>query len=210
MKILYIIDQTNLFGSELHVFDLIKKLGPLNQITLIAFNNGPLINMIKELNLNITVIVIDLSWFPNAFKLLKLINQVKNISPNIIHSHQPKAILYGSIIAKFVGKKHISTIHSIPYVSASIYEGINIKAVSNIGFDFSGYGDFVENLRDENCYILLMNTSVEKTQTDFIDDYIDYMESNPSIGLLGISYSTKKFQTLIRNNFEPHVQSFFF
>jgi len=124
VKILYIIDQTNLFGSELHVFDLIKKLGPLNQITLIAFNNGPLINMIKELNLNITVIVIDLSWFPNAFKLLKLINQVKNISPNIIHSHQPKAILYGSIIAKFVGKKHISTIHSIPYVSASIYKGL--------------------------------------------------------------------------------------
>ena len=54
-----------------------------------------------------------------------------------------------------------------------------------------------------------MNTSIEKTQTDFIDDYIAYMESNPSIGLLGISYSTKKFQTLIRNNFEPHVQSFF-
>jgi len=105
--------------------------------------------------------------------------------------------------------EYLVTISDFDKYPKEKYKGLNVKAVSNTGFDFSGYAHFVENLPNENCYVLLMNTSIEKTQTDFIDDYIAYMESNPSIGLLGISYSTKKFQTLIRNNFEPHVQSFF-
>ena len=35
------------------------------------------------------------------------------------------------------------------------------------------------------------------------------MENNPDVGILGISYSTKMYQTLIRRNFTPHIQSFF-
>ncbi len=187
-----------IFSPVLYLIEVLKKLGllPVNYHFKANINR-------KEANADKLLVCIH-DWAGYDLIRKKRFKNGKEIECGL--SYQIERFI------NYKGEKSIEylvTISDIEQHPKEKYEGINIKAVSNIGFDFSGYGDFVENLRDENCYILLMNTSVEKTQTDFIDDYIDYMESNPSIGLLGISYSTKKFQTLIRNNFEPHVQSFF-
>ena len=85
-----------------------------------------------------------------------------------------------------------------------------IIEVSNIGMDFNGYRTFWETIKDlPNSYVILTNSSVEKTQCDFLEGYINYMENNPDVGMLGISYSTKMYHTLLRYNFTPHIQSFF-
>lgn len=82
--------------------------------------------------------------------------------------------------------------------------------VPNIGMDFSGYEAFYETIKkDDNQYVILTNTSVNKLQVDFIDDYLDFFKTNCDIGMLGISFSSKMYQSLIRNNFNPHLQSFF-
>ena len=86
----------------------------------------------------------------------------------------------------------------------------HILPVSNMGYDFSGYSSFLKNIKgDEDSYIILANTSVNAIQTNFIDDYIEYMNKNLDVGILGVSYSTKCFQSLIPYNFHPHLQSFF-
>lgn len=92
------------------------------------------------------------------------------------------------------------------------YEKINhLLEVSNKGFDFSGYANFYRSIRNHaNSYVILSNSSINAAQHDFLDSYIEYLENNPDVGILGISYSTKCFQTLIRNNFTPHIQSFFY
>lgn len=82
--------------------------------------------------------------------------------------------------------------------------------VSNAGMDFSGYEAFYEKIKMRpNSYVLLSNSSISSSQCDFLDSYIDYMEANPDVGILGISCCSKCYQTLIRNNFMPHLQSFF-
>lgn len=87
---------------------------------------------------------------------------------------------------------------------------VEILEVSNLGMDFSGYEAFYNTIKDkENQYVILTNTSVNKKQVEFIDDYIDFFKANESIGMLGISYNSKMYQSLIRNNFTPHLQSFF-
>jgi len=92
---------------------------------------------------------------------------------------------------------------------------INIKEdriikVPNEGMDFSGYGAFFNHIKDwDNGYVILTNSSVNSIQDEVIDSYVDYMNANPDVGLLGVSYSTKIYQSLIRNNFNPHLQSFF-
>jgi len=92
----------------------------------------------------------------------------------------------------------------------SKYQGLNFTPVSNIGMDFQGYAYTIfDNINEDNCYILLMNSSVDAAQVNFLDEYINFLEQNPQVGLLGISYSAKMYQTIIRNNFTPHVQSFF-
>ena len=83
-------------------------------------------------------------------------------------------------------------------------------AVPNRGMDFSGYGAFYQSIRGlKNCYVLLTNSSVNSLQSDFLDSYIDYMERNTDVGMLGVSCCSKCYQTLVQNNFTPHLQSFF-
>lgn len=88
----------------------------------------------------------------------------------------------------------------------------NIDFVSNFGMDFSGYSFFFNKIKNEkNAYLILTNTSVNAiSPEDFLEDYIDYMETNKDVAILGISYSTRMGQSLIRNNFIPHLQSFFY
>ncbi|WP_138350662.1 hypothetical protein [Bacteroides eggerthii] len=85
-----------------------------------------------------------------------------------------------------------------------------VLPVSNAGLDFSGYSAFYDFVKDKpNSYVILSNSSVNACIDDFLNDYIEYMENNLDVGMLGISYCTKMYQTLIRNNFTPHLQSFF-
>lgn len=87
----------------------------------------------------------------------------------------------------------------------------HLLEVSNKGFDFSGYANFYRSIKNkENSYVILSNSSVNAIQNDFLDSYIEYLENNLDIGILGISYCTKRIQTLIKNNFTPHIQSFFY
>jgi hypothetical protein len=89
-------------------------------------------------------------------------------------------------------------------------EDVKILEVSNIGMDFSGYEAFFDSIKeDENQYVLLTNSSVNKKDADFIDNYLDFFKANRSIGMMGISFNSKMYQSLIRNNFNPHLQSFF-
>lgn len=82
--------------------------------------------------------------------------------------------------------------------------------VSNKGMDFSGYSAAYEKIKESpNRYIILTNSSVNSIQEEFLDDYIEFMEKNPDVGMMGVSYCTKMVQTLIRKNFTPHLQSFF-
>lgn len=83
--------------------------------------------------------------------------------------------------------------------------------VPNEGMDFSGYAHFFDNIKsNDNSYVILTNSSVHCDDENFLDGYIDYMENNLDVGILGVSYCTKIVQTLVRNNFTPHLQSFFY
>lgn len=85
-----------------------------------------------------------------------------------------------------------------------------ILSVDNVGMDFSGYSEFYSKIKDQpNAYVILSNSSVNAIQTDFLENYINYMETNPDVGILGVSYCSKIWQSIVRNNFNPHLQSFF-
>ena len=91
-------------------------------------------------------------------------------------------------------------------------KNINYIDVSNKGYDFAGYAEYYKQFIEKdplNKFVILTNSSVEKSIEPFLDDFIKVFEEDESIGFLGISYNTKIYQTFIRNNFNPHVGSFF-
>jgi hypothetical protein len=88
---------------------------------------------------------------------------------------------------------------------------LSIYPVQNTAMDFSGYS-FVINKYSDNTsdqIIFLTNTSVDADVRPFIDQYVNLFRDDPTIGLVGVSYCTKVYQSFIRNNFRPHLQSFF-
>lgn len=104
----------------------------------------------------------------------------------------------------------VSDINLLKNRSAIVNEVDTIKSVSNYGMDFSGYSEFYNDVKgSQNAYIILTNTSVNSIQTEFLKDYISYMEANIDVGILGVSYCSKVIQSVIKNNFNPHLQSFF-
>lgn len=87
----------------------------------------------------------------------------------------------------------------------------SIIPVENIGMDFSGYKTFYNLIKNKpNSYVILTNTSINVNSSDsFLEGYVNYLEQNRDVGLLGISSSSKYYHTLLRSNFNPHIQSFF-
>lgn len=91
-------------------------------------------------------------------------------------------------------------------------QNTEIYHVDNKAMDFSGYSFVAKNClpSDKNEIIFFSNTSINKNNASFIDEYIKCFLENKEVGLLGVSFSSKCYQTLIRNNYTPHIQSFFF
>lgn len=105
----------------------------------------------------------------------------------------------------------VSDIDNYPYDMKYLKGNCDrVLSVPNIGLDFSGYASFFQLVKDKpNSYVILSNSSINSSIDNFLDGYIEYLEENPDVGMLGVSYCTKMYQTLIRNNFTPHLQSFF-
>jgi len=116
-------------------------------------------------------------------------------------------------INNYKGKIKVST--SITISDVNLYSHLEkikshkIIKVNNMSMDFSGYAQFIQELPQENQFVLLMNSSISALQIDFIDDYLTYFKQHNDVGMLGISYSSKSYQTFVKNNFNPHIQSFF-
>lgn len=120
-----------------------------------------------------------------------------------------------SQLDRFAGKRGVELIVTMSEAEkhrdlAYVRSRAKVVLVDNRGMDFSGYGAIYDRFKDApNGYIILTNSSVHSIQEDFLDDYIRYMELNQEVGMLGVSYCTKMIQTLVRDNFTPHLQSFF-
>ena len=129
MKILYVLDQPNLYGSEQHVLGLIQAMKAYNEVTLLAFDEGPLLQKLRELGIPFHVIL--MSW-SSVLTVMKLCDFFRKGSYDVIHAHQPKAVFWASIAARLVGTPCIITIHSLPSSNIQTYRAPLKKCVVGI------------------------------------------------------------------------------
>lgn len=120
MKILYLVDKPNLYGSERHLLDIIDSFQGYHDVELIAFSEGPMLSKLKGINVK----VFNLSWMFNFILFYKFFAYVKEVSPDIVHCHQPKAVLFGGIIGRILKIPTIITVHSRAYDHAVIHRNV--------------------------------------------------------------------------------------
>jgi glycosyltransferase involved in cell wall biosynthesis len=112
MKILMMLDQPNLYGSEMHFLDLATYFNDEAEVKVIVLRDGPLLKLLSQKNIGFTIM--PSGWFPSLTFLKNAYAFLRSFSPDIIHSHQPKANFMAALLKIFYKKKNIVTIHSKP------------------------------------------------------------------------------------------------
>jgi len=126
MKILFVLDRPNLYGSEQHVLRLMDALNKDDEVSLLGFAEGPMLTKLSARNIPYTVI--PLKWHAIS-KLGKIIRYFKTNNFDIIHAHQPKAIFWSSIAALIASIPCVITIHSLPSSNIQTYNSLIKKIV---------------------------------------------------------------------------------
>lgn len=92
------------------------------------------------------------------------------------------------------------------------FQDFKIFKTNNELLDFSSYKYFYNSLnKNVNETLIFCNSSVS-TEFNYpiIDRYLDYFNQNTDVGMMGISSNTRDQQSIIFNNFSPHIQTLFF
>jgi len=123
MNILYLLDNPQLYGSEIHLFDVLSYMAKEHSIYLVVFRNGPLIQKIKD-----EIPQVKICYIPSSYKiknetLRQLLSFVKDNSIQIIHAHQPKAIFIGALVKIKLNIPYVVTIHSQPIDHSLMHNG---------------------------------------------------------------------------------------
>lgn len=119
-----------------------------------------------------------------------------------------KAYNGGRKLHSVITMSNVELYSDADYLIKSVDKFIEVK---NRGMDFSGYSAMYDYIKSKpNAFVIISNSSVNLSNVNFIDSYISYMNENPDVAIIGISYNTKCNQSLLRNRFRPHLQSFFY
>jgi glycosyltransferase involved in cell wall biosynthesis len=110
MRVLLILDRPNLYGSEKHLLDLAIYLNSKDQVLVLVFDEGKLLDLFDTNNIRFCIQKV--SWVPNPKVICTVIKIIKTFKPDLIHNHQPKATLYGSLLGWVLGVPSVNTIHS--------------------------------------------------------------------------------------------------
>ena len=110
LKILHIISGDRWAGAEVQAYTLLKELNKSQDAYAIVLNEGELANRLKDLQIPVTLL--DESRL-NAWKIFKSIRQIlKEIRPDIVHTHRQKENILGSIANLLsIRAKCVRTVH---------------------------------------------------------------------------------------------------
>lgn len=116
MKILYLITKSNWGGAQRHVYDLAvhhKKSG--HDVVVALGGEGMLRDRLREAGVTtraLSKLKRDVSVGDDMGSLFEIFKTIREVHPEIIHLHSPKAAGLGSFVSRMLGiKKIIYTVH---------------------------------------------------------------------------------------------------
>jgi glycosyltransferase involved in cell wall biosynthesis len=132
MNILHIVMSDSFAGIEQHVNELAGVQKNNSNISLIVSSN-----IIEKFDKHLDAKEIKNFGRGSIYNIAKLSLLIKNINPDIVHSHGTKTTQIINIVKYFTSFKHVSTIHGIKknlnaYEKADLVIGVSSKTLSNL------------------------------------------------------------------------------
>ena len=122
-------DRPNLYGSEQHLLRLMELVKVEHEISVLVFNDGPLLELIRSQGIPINII--HVKWH-SLSKVSKLREFIGSGNFDVVHAHQPKALFWASIAAKLSKIPCVITMHSLPSSNMQSYHNLLKKVAVGV------------------------------------------------------------------------------
>jgi L-malate glycosyltransferase len=174
LKVLHVISGGETGGSRKHVVTLLSKF-PKEKATLVVFQEGKLAKEAREHH-------IDVRLLPQSSRydlsvLRKLVELIQHGRYDLLHTHGPRANLYGALIRRKIKIPWMTTIHSDPCLDfmksglkGFLFTRLNLWALKKIDYFFAVSEQFKENL---------VAFGIPKERIKTIYNGIDFNETSP-------------------------------
>jgi len=152
-KIVHIISNLSIGGAQLLMFDILSNIQKEDDIdiTLITIDSGFYIEKFKKAGIKVIDIKSKGLVNPSIFFRLKKI--LKEIQPDIVHTHLLKADFYGRLAAKKI---------KIPFIFSTCHNDSTVHTSS--GLSGKNIFDKIDNwvIKDTNSYIVAISNKVRE------------------------------------------------
>lgn len=152
MKVAHLISGGETGGSKNHLLSLLASF-PKEEVTLIAMQKGELYEQAKTQGIHVHLL--DQTSRYDLKVLAKLTKFIQENGYDLLHTHGPRANLYGALIIKRLGIPWVTTIHSDPKLDflkgglkGKIFTKINLWSIKRIDHFFAVSERFKQDLID--------------------------------------------------------------
>lgn len=150
MKVVHVISGGETGGSRKHVVTLLAKF-PREQVTLVVFQEGQLANEAREQGIDVHLLSQKSRYDLSILKRLRSFINQGNF--DILHTHGPRANLYGALIKNKINALWLTTVHSDPKLDfvrtglkGRIFSQLNLWSMKKIDYFFAVSERFKQNL----------------------------------------------------------------
>jgi L-malate glycosyltransferase len=171
MKVLHLISGGETGGSRKHVITLLSKF-PKDQVVLAVFQEGALAEEARKAGIRVELFLQSSRYDLSILK--RLVAFIKSEKFDIIHTHGPRANLFGIYLHKKTKVKWLTTVHSDPSldfiksgVKGRIFTNLHLYAVKKMDYYFAVSERFKENL---------IKLGIERDKVQTVYNGIDFTE----------------------------------
>lgn len=121
-RIAYLITNSETGGAQTHVADLLRAMRGQVDAVLLAGGDGHLFELARDLGIpSVRLATMDNALSPTraVAALRELVNALRQVAPDIIHTHSAKASALGRLAGRLLGIPVIYTVHGFAFKPAA-------------------------------------------------------------------------------------------
>lgn len=153
MRVMHLIGGKESAGSKSHLLPLLKEMKHHAEISLCVFEWGEIPEEASRAGIHVHFLRQKSRYDVSALRRLK--NRIKDHGIDLLHTHGPRANLYGMWLKNLVSIRWYTTVHSDPFLDfmgrglrGKAFTALNVRALKKVDHCFAISKRFAEKMAD--------------------------------------------------------------